>query len=149
MPNKDNARHILVINDTIDILNAFRELLEDEGYRVSLDTFSSRDLARKVEDVKTLAPDLLILDFMFGLEPLGWQFVQLLKMDRAAATIPLIVCTAAVSAVEELTPHLRTLGIDVVLKPFDIDQLLASIDRTLQASIRPGGPGMPASATED
>ena len=29
-------RHILVVNDTVEILDLFREILEEEGYRVSL-----------------------------------------------------------------------------------------------------------------
>src|SRR4051794_31687473 len=103
-------KHLLVINDTPAILEMFKDLFEDEGYRVSLDTFSSFDSAGKLADIKTLHPDLLVLDFMIGREMLGWQLLQLLQMDRDTAEIPVIVCTAAIRQVEELGAHLLTRG---------------------------------------
>ncbi|MGH2557918.1 MAG: hypothetical protein ACRDJH_02555 [Thermomicrobiales bacterium] len=82
-----------------------------------------------MERVRAAKPDLLLLDSLVGGEPLGWQLLQMLKMDRAATAIPIIVCTAAVRTVRELHAHLVTMDVEVVLKPFDIDQLLAAITR--------------------
>jgi CheY-like chemotaxis protein len=132
----DQRTHILVINDVPVLLDVFRNLLEAEGYRVSLDNFSDFDLGRKHDDVKRLKPDAVILDFVFGGEPLGWQLLQLLKLDRATARIPIVVCTAAAKQVAELQGHLRTMGVAAVLKPFDIDTLLDAVARALS-----GGPG--------
>lgn len=136
-------RHVLVVNDTKEILDAFRAILEDEGYRVSLDNFSALDAGQKLADVKELGPDAIILDFLFGDEPLGWQFLQLLRMDRQTAGIPIVVCTAAVRQAQEQEAHLRTLGIEVVLKPFDIEDVLAALRRALDAAGRPDAPGVP------
>jgi DNA-binding response OmpR family regulator len=41
--------------------------------------------------------------------------------------VPVIVCTAAARQVEEFATHLDEMGVAVVLKPFDIDYLLAEI----------------------
>ena len=142
-PPDQKQRHVLVINDTKEILDAFRLLLEDEGYRVSLDNFSALDLGQKLADLKALAPDAVILDFMFGDEPLGWQFLQLLRMDRQTANIPIVVCTAAVRQAQEQEAHLRTLGVEVVLKPFDIDHILAALRRALEPEGHPEAPGVP------
>ena len=121
-------RHILVVNDTPAILDLFTDLLEDEGYRVSTDTFST--IAETVlAQIGELRPDLIILDFLIGGEGLGWQLLQLLKMDRKTAAIPVIICTAAVRQVEELQGHLRDMGVTVVLKPFDIDHVVAEVAR--------------------
>ncbi len=117
-------RHILVVNDTVEILGLFREILEEEGYRVSLYSFAFRDL----DEIKENRPDLIILDFIIGGEDHGWQLLQKLKMDRETATIPIIVCTAAVRLVRDLEGHLKEKGVGVVLKPFDIDDLLREID---------------------
>src|SRR3712207_876903 len=95
--------HILVVNDTPEILELFRELLEGEGYRVSLYSYAFRDL----DEIKRAKPDLLILDFIIGGEDHGWQLLQKLKMDRATADLPVIVCTAAVGVVRELEGRLR------------------------------------------
>ncbi len=66
----------------------------------------------------------MILDFLIGGEVLGWQFRQMLRMDRATRRIPVVACTAAVRIVEDLRPHLDGMGVAVVLKPVDIDHLL-------------------------
>ena len=131
MAKQAAQRHVYVVNDTPAILDLFRHLLEGEGYRVTLDTFNPLALEDKLAEIKRAAPDLLVLDFIFGGEAIGWQLLQLMKMDREARTIPVIVCTAAVRQAEELQPHLAELGVTVVLKPFDIDHLLAEVAKVL------------------
>jgi CheY-like chemotaxis protein len=125
-------RHILVINDTVAILELFRTLLEDEGYRVTTDDFSV-DMLAMLDRVKAERPDLIVLDFIVVDEGKGWQFLQMLKMDRATRDIPVIVCTAAAKLVAELQAHLDEMGVAVVLKPFDIDIILAEIARKLNS----------------
>ena len=131
-------KHIFVINDTAAILELFTALLEDEGYRVSTDGFSVELLAM-LERIRMEQPDLVILDFVISDEGKGWQFLQLLKMDRETRDIPVIVCTAAAKLVEELQVHLSEMGVGVVLKPFDIDRLLAEIDKVWDPSSPQGG----------
>jgi CheY-like chemotaxis protein len=120
------ATHIMVINDTPEILDLFTELLESEGYRVTTDRFTI-ELAQMLQRVRDLQPDLMVLDFIIGREGQGWQFLQLLKMDRQTRTIPVVVCTAAVTIVRDLQPHLDDMGVRVVLKPFDIDVVLSTV----------------------
>jgi CheY-like chemotaxis protein len=116
-------RRIHVINDTPEILDVFRMMLEDEGYIVTTDRFTP-ELGPKLTHLKTVNPDLLIVDLIVNGEAIGWQLLQLLKMDRETRAIPVIVCTAAVRTVAELQSHLDAMGIKVVLKPFDIDHLI-------------------------
>lgn len=123
----DDRRHVLVVNDTQEILDLFREILEDEGYRVSLSAFAIKDLDTVIE----LEPDLVILDFLMGGEEAGWQLLQKMKMDRRTARIPVVVCTGALGLVRDLEGHLRAKNVGIVVKPFDIDDLIAEIDRTL------------------
>ncbi len=115
--------HIHVINDTPEILDVFRMVLGDEGYRVTTDRFTT-ELMPKVDHIRTLTPDLLVLDLIVNGEAAGWQLLQLLKMDRETRAIPIVICTAAVRTVDELRSHLDAMGIKVVLKPFDIDHLI-------------------------
>src|SRR3954454_16369409 len=114
MGDKKRGAHILVINDTPEILDLFESLLEDEGYRVSVDNFSSRDMARKLVDIKRLKPDCIILDFIVGREDLGWQLLELMKLDPETRDFPVVVCTAAVKQVEQLAGHLRTMGVEAI-----------------------------------
>jgi two-component system, OmpR family, response regulator VanR len=131
---KQNAKHILVINDTVAILELFRALLEDEGYRVSTDGFGV-EMLEMLGRVKADQPDLIVLDFIVLDEGKGWQFLQMLKMDRDTRDIPVIACTAAVRLVEELQTHLDDMGVAVVLKPFDIDHVLAEIAQQLAVAV--------------
>lgn len=139
-PSDAETKHIFVINDTPEILEMFRALLGEEGYRVTLDRFTV-ELAEMLARVKDGKPDLLVLDYLFGREEQGWQFLQMLKMDRAARDIPVVVCTAAARQIEELRAHLDDMGVAVVLKPFDIDHLLAVVANKLA-----GGEGVPSAA---
>jgi CheY-like chemotaxis protein len=111
----------------VAILELFRSLLEDEGYRVTTDGFSV-ELVEMLGRVTAARPDVVVLDFVILDEGKGWQFLQLLKMDRDTRNIPVIVCTAAAKLVEELQVHLDTMGVVVVLKPFDIDHLLHELE---------------------
>ena len=117
------ATRILVVNDTAEILDMFRVVLEDEGYEVILFSFP----LRKIEDIEALHPDLIILDLIFGGEKLGWQMLEMLRLNRSTSTIPVIVCTAAVQTIRDQEGYLASQGVRVLYKPFDLDDLLAMI----------------------
>ena len=120
-------QHILVINDTQEILDLFREILEEEGYRTSLYSSGFSD----IQQIAEMAPDLVILDLMIGGESQGWQMLQKMKMSRKTADIPVVVCTAAVSLARDLEGHLRAKNVGLVLKPFDIDELVCEVQKFL------------------
>ncbi len=120
-------KHIMVINDTQEILQLFEEILTGEGYEVSLHSYGTRD----IEQVRKAQPDLIISDHPPGEEKQGWQFLQKLKMNRDLATIPVIVCTTNSRIVTDIEGHLWAKGISVVPKPFDIDELLAAVEEKL------------------
>src|SRR5437764_14433201 len=115
----------MVINDTQEILELFRQLLEEEaGYQVTLSSFEPRMLDR----VKEVKPDLIVSDHVFGEEKIGWQFIQRRKMDRETAHIPGIVCSGAIKELKEMEGYLTEKGIGVLYKPFDIDELLRLVE---------------------
>lgn len=129
--------HIVVVNDTQEILELFREILEEEGYKVSLYSFAFND----VNEIIKLEPDLVILDLMIGGESVGWQLLQKMKMDRRTAKLPIVVCTAALRLMQEIEGHLRAKNVGIVLKPFDIDDLVHEVREHLQ-------PGSDSSRTD-
>lgn len=123
------ATRIMVINDTKDILELFRVILESEGYEAILYSYAVQDIV----EVERIMPDLLILDVIFGSEKLGWQMLDKLKMNRATASIPVIVCTAAINAVREMEGYLMSQGVSIVLKPFEIDVFLSAVKIALES----------------
>lgn len=125
-PDPDGIR-VLVINDTPEILAAFKDILELEGYVPLLYSYAITN----IDEVERLKPDLIILDYIFGGAKTGWQTLQLLKMRRSTAQIPVIICTAATHAVRDIEGYLAAHDIQIVPKPFDIDDLLMAVKRAL------------------
>jgi CheY-like chemotaxis protein len=128
MPGAERkSKHILVVNDTEEIIELFRDIVEGMGHRMTATTYAPEDLAEIVK----IGPDLVILDFLVGGEKLGWQLVQKIKMSRDTDRLPVIVCTGAVEQVREQEGWLVSKGIKIVLKPFQIDDLEQAIDKAL------------------
>lgn len=120
-------RHILAINDSDEVLGVFRTLLGEEGYRVT----TQRYLLKDMEAIRADPPDLIILDYMWAGDDAGWSMLQMLRMDRTTGKTPIVLCTGAKREIEELGDHLTQQNVRVVLKPFDIDELLAVITMAL------------------
>jgi CheY-like chemotaxis protein len=122
-----SSKLIMVIDSTQDILDLFELLLTEEGYRVSLHYYSGRDL----EEVKQLMPDLIISDHSLNEQEAGWQFLQKLKMEPTSQDIPVIVCTALSEVAEDADGRLARLGVKVLVKPFQLDELLTLVHELL------------------
>jgi len=119
---------IIVINDTQEILELFRAILEEEmGHEVILDSYKPHML----DIIRELSPDLIISDHVFGEEKIGFQLLQRLKMDRATARIPTIICSAAVKDLKEIEGYLMSKNVGVLYKPFEVDDLISLVNRKL------------------
>jgi CheY-like chemotaxis protein len=124
--------HVLVVNDTQAIIDLMRDLLEDEGYQVST-SIQTLDLAR----IKALQPDLIIQDLLFAdaSQETGWHFLTLVRLDPETAHIPMLLCTAAMDPIKDpdMAENLNRLGVRVVLKPFNLEDLLTVVAEVLAA----------------
>jgi CheY-like chemotaxis protein len=123
-------KRVLVINDTKEILELFRDVIEGEmGHEVVLMSFAPDELSRIVDE----QPDLVVIDFVIGDREMdGWQLLQKLRMHPTTVGIPIVACTAAVKAVREQEAYLLEQGIEVVMKPFTVDQLEGAVSRALK-----------------
>lgn len=119
--------HILCVNHSPEILSLLRDLLEEEGFRVTTQTHTDKDLDR----IAGLDPDLITLDYMWSTVDDDWSLLQLLKLDRRTRMIPIILCTGAIREVEALAEYLQTMDVSVVFKPFDINRLVAAVHEAL------------------
>jgi len=130
MDNASVPKHILALNESEEVLQLFADLLEEEGYRVTTQAYVSKDFPAII----ALAPDLIILDYMWKTDDKGWALLQMLKMEPRTQAIPIVLCTGAVRQVEELKSHLEQMGIRVVIKPFNIEDLLREVSTALSSS---------------
>ena len=127
--------HVMAINDNQELLTLLETLLTNEGYTVTLHTNNVHDLA----EVKRVGPDLLILDCGLGQDGPGWQLLQKLKLDRATVQLPILVCSGAIRQVRDLEGWLGAKGVNILLKPFDVDDLCLTVRRMVQGLAKAPG----------
>jgi CheY-like chemotaxis protein len=116
---------IAVIDDDAVFLELMDELLgHSEGYEV----FTCSSWIESVEFVRDVRPDLVILDLMLGRGHSGWAILEQLRHEPGLADLPVIVCSAAAPMLDAAAARSN---VEYVAKPFDIDDLLATIQRLL------------------
>jgi CheY-like chemotaxis protein len=125
------SSRIAVIDDDPVFLELMHDLLAaSEGYEV----VSSGDWLHSLEFIKSAQPDLVMLDLMMGRNQSGWAVLELLAEDAATRSIPIILCSAAAPSLEEHAGRIRAHAtVAAVSKPFDVDDLLQTIERMLEA----------------
>ena len=125
----DHPAHVLLIDDSQEILDLLRELFEDDGYRV-LVSRETTDLPR----LRTLLPEVIVDEMLAGGRPeAGWQFLTLSRRDPDQAHGSLVLCTTAAETAREpaVAEYLDRLGVRVLCQPFLIGDLLEMVATTL------------------
>jgi CheY-like chemotaxis protein len=122
-------RRIAVIDDDAVFLELMHDLLAiGEGY----DVVTNPDWVDTLEFVKRSQPDLIMLDLMLGRAQAGWAVLEVLAAHEETRCIPVILCSAAAPALDHRPNRTQSLPNVVALaKPFDVDQLLATIEQLL------------------
>lgn len=125
------SKLVMVVNDSKEILELMQTILEEENYQVFIHSIRMHDLNL----VKEKNPDLLIIDQVMGGNFAGWEFIQKMKLDRETTAIPIIMCTAATKLVNEIQEQLDHKNVRVILKPFDIDELVTEVKAAVGESV--------------
>src|SRR5688572_14376430 len=115
-------KHVLIVEDDREIRESVAELLDAEGYQVSLaeNGRTALDLIRSGAEL----PQLILLDLMMP-DLDGFQFRDAQRKDPALAGIPVLLMSAG----GDLPSKASQLGAAGFLKkPFsDIDAILATV----------------------
>ena len=116
--------HVLVVDDEPTICWGFRELLTDEGHRVSI----AGTARQALEELKKGTPDAVILDVRLpdidGLTALA----QI--RERIGHSTPVIVITAF-GNLDTAVRAIQAGAFDYLAKPFNLDQALEVVRRAL------------------
>lgn len=119
---------VLVIDDTVKILNIVKFFLEEEGYKVE----AADDPEKGIVIAQKGGIDLVVLDIMMPRMD-GYQVYRILKGDDRTSDIPVIMLTAKVVIMS--TPKDFFYGLYGFLsKPFTkkklVDTVNAILDKT-------------------
>lgn len=119
---------ILIVDDTPEYLEMLSQILKHYGYEVRavLDGSAALSLARGHP------PDLIMLDISMPMID-GIETCRLLKSDDRTCSIP-VIFISAMQDTEEKVKAFQAGGVDYVLKPFQIEEVLARIE--IHLSIR-------------
>ncbi len=115
--------HVFVANNSTDVLDIMREVLQDEQYRVTTTTFVSDTF----EQIAALGPDVLVIDVAVS-QRAGWDLLERLRGEAATSGIPVIVVSTEPRLLEQAQAEAGRLGGRAFLvKPFDLDAMLGAI----------------------
>jgi two-component system nitrogen regulation response regulator NtrX len=120
------AQHVLVVDDEPDIRELVQEILEDEGYEVSI----AEDAASARERRRSRRPDLILLDIWMP----GEDGISLLKewQDSGGMPSPVIIMSGH-GTVETAVEATRLGAYDFIEKPLTTAKLLLTVRRALEA----------------
>jgi CheY-like chemotaxis protein len=130
----NNAR-VVVVEDDSALASVLQELLTFEGYHV----FTHHRAAGAARLVREVRPQVVLLDLRLAgdahPEGSGWQVLDELVLDPVTRDIPVVVSSGMPGAIEARRPALLPEhGVRVLIKPYDLDQLLATLG---EASVFP------------
>lgn len=121
-----SSGHILVVDDEPDIRNLVKEILEDEGFEVSI--ADSGETARQARRMRR--PDLILLDIWMD----DVDGITLLRewSDGGSLPCPIIIMSGH-ATVETAVEATRLGAYDFIEKPISLAKLLLVVNRALEA----------------
>jgi DNA-binding response OmpR family regulator len=109
---------IMIVDDDEDLSTYLKQELEIEGYNVMV----SKDGQEGLMKIRQIEPDLVILDW----EMPKMAGIDVLKRLRTNSEIPVLMLTAK-AEVKDRVQGIDLGANDYLVKPFELDELLARI----------------------
>jgi DNA-binding NtrC family response regulator len=120
------AQHILVVDDEPDIRELVKDILEDEGYEVSV----AENAAAARERRRLRRPELVLLDIWMP----GEDGISLLKEWQESGGLPCpVIVMSGHGTVETAVEATRLGAYDFIEKPLSMAKLLLTVRRALEA----------------
>ena len=126
---------VTVVNDNPDFLELVREILDGERYDT---TTIDGDQPEALDRIRASRPDVLMIDLRMGTDGMhGWDIAQQVRADADLKRTPILVCSADIVALRELSADLADdHEVATLEKPFTIDHLTDSIEGLLVGAAR-------------
>lgn len=117
---------LLIIDDDKKMLKLLKDFLELENYSIITAENGTAALQKL-----SASPDLILLDINMP----GMNGLELCKHIRNYVSCPIIFCTARIEDEDKII-GLKAGGDDYIVKPFNLDELLARIEAHLRREKR-------------
>jgi PAS domain S-box-containing protein len=113
-----HARHtVLVVDDDIQVLRTFTEILARDGF----DVLTAEDAAPALAALRESLPCMILLDVELpGMN--GFELCRHLRRDPRTAHIPVALVTARISE-DDVKEGISAGAVDYIKKPFDMDEV--------------------------
>ncbi|MFP2924567.1 response regulator [Pyxidicoccus sp. 3LG] len=115
---------VLVVDDELDIAEAVKSILEDEGYKVVV-CANGREALQQLDSAR---PDLAIVDVMMPVMN-GFDTIRAIRRHPAFAQLPVLIMSA-------IDPSVRPPEYDwagFLKKPFSLSDLLTRVNQLAPA----------------
>jgi two-component system OmpR family response regulator len=122
------GKHVLYVDDDVDLRRFVKGLLERHGYQVTIAGTGEAGL----EVARAHPPDLIMLDIMLpGLN--GFEICQQLRGDEGLRGVPVLMLTGMDDA--KLNERAFAAGAQVCMtKPLQADRLLSAVQMVLKSA---------------
>ncbi len=127
-------RKVLIVDDDIDFLKMYKQILETRGYRV----LCCSDPREALEHMEKERPGLVITDLMMKTLDSGFSFSEKIKKDQRFIDIPVVIVTAVGSKrgfdfSPQTSEELEAMHADAYFeKPIAPGALIAKIEELLE-----------------
>src|SRR6476619_2227799 len=124
----NNRPKILIVDDDLDILAVMQLLFKTRGYDVV--TISRGE--EVFDKIKTFHPNLILLDVLISGND-GRDICRRLKSQSSTKSIPVVMFSANPNAAETIHEYGAD---DFIHKPFEVTELLQTINKHLEKSLK-------------
>lgn len=121
-------KFILIVDDEYGLSEVVADILNDEGFDVSIAIDGKRALATMAQQ----RPDLVLLDLVMPVLD-GWSVLRSMRTDERLASVPVVLMTVLAESVPQEGQRLHQ---GVLYKPFTLPKLLETIRETLPSENR-------------
>lgn len=120
-------KHIFMVDSSRVFTEIIAELLSYERYGVTASDYVPEIFTQ----IAVLNPDLIIVDLVIT-EKAGWELLEKLELEALTQNIPVIVTSTNHLLLERALADKERYGFDnYLVKPFDLDVLLAAIEELI------------------
>lgn len=133
MKNSNRPPRILAVNRSLNLLNLFHDILNEQGYEVELSNYTYESLTT----IEKLRPDVIILDFGREGNDEEWLLLKMLKLSPTVATIPILLCMSPLFLMQNQEDRFRHKNIRLLFNPIDKDELVDAVHQILSSPLLP------------